>query len=137
MSICRQCSLAVFALTTLACRTELGPPSNAVVGRFGGRGVELVATASKVRVQFLCSFVEYQRPLIPAVDDAFTLPPTLVRSATGNAAVALRGKMNVDGLVFEAIWLWPTGNTGVQQYAVQRDRAPDFSGMACAATRET
>ena len=65
MRVSRQAAIAAFAFAGVACHSDLAPPANAVVGRFGGRGIEIIATASRIRVRFPCSMAEFSRPLIP------------------------------------------------------------------------
>jgi hypothetical protein len=126
--------VASFALV-VSCKGELVAPPNAVLGRFGGHGVELVATANAVRVQWVCNFAQFSRPLVPATDGAFALSPTLIPLGNhgGNAAVAIRGTVSGSQIAFEAVWLTAAGEVSTSHFSVLANAPADFTDFACSA----
>ena len=118
-------------LLIAACSHDVVTPSRAVVGNFGGRGTELIATADSVRVQFVCSFASFRQPIVPDADGSFALSPVLVTTETGSAAIALKGTFSTSSIEFDAVTLSPGGDIRTTHYVVHRDQAGDYSGMGC------
>lgn len=120
-------------LLTVACSGDVVVPPRAVLGIFGGRGTELVATADSVRVQFVCSFASFRQPIIPEADGQFSLAPVLMPTQTGPAAIALKGVINPSRIDFDAVSLSPDGEVRTSHHVVHRDQPGDYSGMGCLA----
>ena len=121
-----------FLLAT-ACSSEVVVPPSTVLGHFGGRGTELIATADSVRVQFVCSFASFRQPIVPEVDGQFSLPPVLMPTSTGPAAIALKGVFTEARIEFDAISLSPEGGVRQSHHVVHRDQPGAYSGMGCLA----
>ena len=132
MTIGRLAVAASLALV-MACNNEAVAPANALVGRFGGRAVELVATGEGVRVQWTCNFAQFAMPLVPSADGTFSFSPTLVPlgNGKGTAAVALRGVVRSTEIEFDAVWLAPSGDVTTSHYVVRANQAGDYSNLAC------
>ena len=126
----RAIGLLSFLLAT-ACSNEAIEPPRTVVGNFGGRGTELIATAESVRVQFVCSFASFREPIVAAPDGEFSLAPVIMPSKTGPAAIALKGVFNPTTIEFDAVTISSTGEVRTTHHIVHRGQAGDYSGMAC------
>lgn len=135
MTVRRFSVVASLALALAACGRETVAPQGTLVGRFGGRAVELVATGEGVRVQFTCNVAQFARPLIPSTDGAFSLSPTLVPlgNGRGTAAVMIRGVTRSTEIEFDAIWLASSGVVTTTHYTVRADQPADHSNLACLA----
>ena len=120
-------------LLTVACSGDVVVPPRAILGNFGGRGTELVATADSVRVQFVCSFASFRQPIIPEGDGHFSLAPVLMPTTTGPAAIALKGVINPSRIEFDAVSLSADGEVRTSHHVVHRDQPGDYSGMGCLA----
>lgn len=120
---------------TIACSGEVIKPPLAVLGNFGGRGTELIATAESVRVQFVCSFASFRQPIIPETDGHFSLAPVLMPTKTGPAAISLKGVINPTRIDFDAVSLSSEGEVRTSHHVVHRDQPGDYSGMGCLATQ--
>lgn len=129
----RRASGLLFLLVIAACSRDVVTPPRAVVGLFGGRGTELIATADSVRVQFVCSFASFHQPIVPEADGSFALSPVLVPTETGAAAIALKGTFSTSSIEFDAVTLSPGGDIRTTHYVVHRDQAGDYTGMGCIA----
>lgn len=122
-------SMPIFLLA--ACSHDVVVPPRAVLGSFGGRGTELIATADSVRVKFVCSFASFQQPIIPESDGHFSLAPVLMPSKSGPAAIALKGVITATTIDFEAVSLASDGEVRQSHHVVHRDQPGDYSGMGC------
>ena len=120
-------------LLIVACSHDVVTPPRAVVGNFGGRGTELIATADSVRVEFVCSFASFHEPIVPETDGSFALSPVLVPTESGSAAIALKGTFTTSLIEFDAVTLSPGGEIRTTHYVVHRDQPGDYSGMGCVA----
>lgn len=120
-------------LLTAACSHDVVTPLRAVVGNFGGRGTELIATADSVRVRFVCSFASFHQPIVPDADGSFALSPVLVQTETGAAAISLKGTFSTATIDFDAVTLSSAGDVRTTHHVVYRDQAGDYSGMGCVA----
>lgn len=129
----RRASGLLAFLLTAACSDDVVTPPRAVVGNFGGRGTELVATADSVRVRFVCSFASFRQPIMPEADGKFSLAPVLVPTETGPAAISLKGTFSTDRIEFDAVTLSSSGDVRTSHHVVYRDQAGDYSGMGCLA----
>lgn len=119
------------ALLVTACSHDVVVPPSAVLGTFGGRGTELIATADSVRVRFVCSFASFQQPIMPGADGQFSLSPVLMPTKTGPAAIALKGVISERRIDFDAVSLSSAGETRTSHHVVHRDQPGDYSGMGC------
>jgi hypothetical protein len=108
-----------------ACAGDPVAPPNAVLGRFGGRGTELVASAEQVRVQFVCSSAVFGQPLVPDANGSFSLAPVLVPTRNGTAALAIKGTVNSGQIEFDAVVLSSTGEVTTTHHVVQSDQPAD------------
>ena len=120
-----------FVLTAAACSAEIVMPPSAVVGIFGGRGAELIATADSVRVEFVCSFASFRQAIVPESDGQFSLAPVLMPTSTGPAAIALKGVFTESRIDFDAVSLSAAGEVRQSHHVVHRDQLGDYSGMGC------
>ena len=125
--------LGLLPLLFAACSQEAVAPPRVIMGTFGGRGTELVATADSVRVQFVCSFASFKEPIVPAEDGHFSLSPVLMPSKTGPAAIALKGVFTASRIDFDAVSLSSDGEVRTTHHVVHRDQKGDYSGMGCLA----
>jgi hypothetical protein len=116
-----------------ACAGDVVAPLSVVVGHFGGRGTELIASADRVRVQFVCGSAVFEQPILPDADGRFALEPVLVPSRHGTVAIAIKGVISSNQIAFDAVALSPSGDVTTTRYVVQLDRPADYSGMACLA----
>ena len=128
----RALGVTPFLLAT-ACAHDVVTPPRAVVGNFGGRGTELIATTDSVRVRFVCSFASFHQPIMPDAEGVFSLSPVLVPTETGPAAISLKGTFSTTRIDFDAVTLSSGGNVRTNHYVVYRDQAGDYSGMGCVA----
>ena len=117
----------------VACAGDATAPSNGVVGRFGGRATELVASVDRVRVQFACGSAVFEQPIITEPDGRFSLAPVLVSTRNGTAALAIKGIVNSDQIAFDAVSLSPAGEVTTSHYVVHLNQTADYSGLACLA----
>ena len=131
--ISRRLAVVASLALVLACSSDAVAPPNALLGRFGGRAVELVATGDGVRVQWSCSFAQFPTPLIPSADGTFSFSPTLVPlgNGKGTAAVALRGVVRSTEIEFDAVWLAPSGDVTTSHYIVRANQVGDYSNLGC------
>jgi len=120
-------------LCCVACGQDPIAPPNAIVGRFGGRATELVASADRVRVQFVCGFAVFRQPLVPDAEGHFNLAPVLVQSSHGTTALALKGVATSTQIAFDAVALSSSGEVTTTHHVVQFDQPADYSGLACLA----
>ena len=127
----RRIAVLASMLLTTACARDPITPTNVVVGRFGGRGTELIASADRVRVQFVCGFAEYGNPILREPDGRFSLGPVLVASRTGTAALAIKGVVSADEIAFDAVVLSSSGEVTTTHHVVRLDQPADYSGLAC------
>jgi hypothetical protein len=118
-------------LFAAACSHEVVVPPRAILGAFGGRGTELIATADSVRVQFVCSFASFRQPIVPEADGHFSLSPVLMPAKTGPAAIALKGVFAEDRIEFDAVSLSSNGEVRTVHYLVHLNQPGDYSGMGC------
>lgn len=118
-------------LVTAACSNEVITPPSTVLGIFGGRGTELIATAESVRVEFVCSFASFRQPIIPESDGRFSLAPVLMPTSTGPAAIALKGTFTDTRIDFDAVSLSADGEVRESHHVVHRGQPGDYSGMGC------
>lgn len=125
--------LTVFV--TAACSSEVITPPSAVVGTFGGRGTELIASAESVRVNFVCSFASFRQPIMPEPDGHFSLAPVLMPTSSGPAAIALKGTFSESRIDFDAVSLSANGEIRESRHVVHRDQPGDYSGMGCLTSR--
>ena len=116
---------------TAACSRDIVVPPSAIVGVFGGRGTELIATADSVRVKFVCSFASFRQPILPEADGKFSLAPVLMPTNTGPAAIALKGVLTESRIEFDAVSLSASGEVRESHHVVHRDQPGDYSGMGC------
>ena len=116
-----------------ACARDAVAPPSAVLGRFGGRGTALVASADRVRVEFVCSFAVFEQPILPGADGRFALAPVLVPARDGTAALAIKGVISAGQIAFDAVALSSSGDVTTSHFVVQLDKPADYSGMACLA----
>ena len=117
-----------------ACSRDIVVPPRAIVGIFGGRGTELIATADSVRVKFVCSFASFRQPILPESDGRFSLAPVLMPTSTGPAAIALKGVFTESRIEFDAVSLSAAGEVRESHHVVHRDQPGDYSGMGCLAS---
>lgn len=129
----RRVAILLSLLLTAACARDTIAPTSVVVGRFGGRGTELIASADRVRVQFACGFAEYETPILPEPDGRFSLGPVLVPTRTGTAALAIKGVVSADEIAFDAVVLSSSGQVTTTHHVVHLDQPADYSGLACLA----
>jgi hypothetical protein len=131
----RKLGLVFLLALGTACGGDAVAPQNLLVGRFGGRGVDLISTGGSVRVQWVCNFARFAQSLIPAPDGSFSLSPTLVPlgNGQGSAAVTLHGIVTANVIDFEAVWLGPLGTVTRFQYSARENQSADFSDLACPA----
>lgn len=129
----RRAAVLSSLLLGAACAGDAAAPLSVVVGRFGGRGTELIASADRVRVQFVCGFADFEQPILPESDGRFALAPVLVPSRNGTVALAIKGVISSDQIAFDAVALAASGEVTTTRYVVQLDRPADYSGMACLA----
>ena len=129
----RRTAVLASLLLTAACAGDTIAPTTVVVGRFGGRGTELVASADHVRVQFACGFAEYDTPIVPEPDGRFSLGPVLVPTRTGTGALAIKGVVSADEIEFDAVVLSSSGQVTSTHHVVHLDQPADYSGLACLA----
>ncbi len=122
-----------FVVLLSACSHDAVVPPRAILGKFGGRGTELVATADSVRVQFVCSFARFQQPIVPEADGSFSLSPVLMPSRTGPTAIALKGVFTTSRIDFDAVSLSSSGEVRTNHFVVHLNQPGDYSGMACVA----
>jgi hypothetical protein len=120
---------------TAACSRDIVVPPRAIVGSFGGRGTELIATTDSVRVKFVCSFASFRQPILPESDGHFSLAPVLMPTSTGPAAIALKGMFTESRIEFDAVSLSSSGEVRESHHVVHRDQAADYSGMGCLASQ--
>jgi hypothetical protein len=120
-------------LLSVACSRDPVEPPNAVLGSFGGRGTELVASADSVRVRFVCGVAVFGQPILPEADGRFALAPVLVPARNGTAALAIKGVVSSGQIAFDAVALSSSGEVTTTHHVVQLDRPADYSGMACLA----
>lgn len=125
--------LGCLPLLLTACSRDAMRPPQMVLGMFGGRGTELVATADSVRVRFVCSFASFREPIIPEADGHFSLAPVLMPSKAGPAAIALKGVFSSSRIEFDAVSLSAEGEVRNSHHIVHRDQPGDYSGMGCLA----
>lgn len=130
----RQLAYLPFILTA-ACSHDLVVPPRAIVGTFGGRGTELIATTDSVRVKFVCSFASFRQPIQPEPDGRFSLAPVLMPTTTGSAAIALKGVFTEERIEFDAVSLSSSGEVRESHHVVHRDQPGDYSGMGCLASQ--
>lgn len=119
------------AFVTAACSNEVTTPPSAVLGLFGGRGTELIASAESVRVNFVCSFASFRQPIVPEADGQFSLAPVLMPTSSGPAAIALKGTFSEARIEFDAVSLSSLGEVRESHHIVHRGQPGDFSGMGC------
>jgi hypothetical protein len=119
---------------TAACSRDIVVPPRAIVGTFGGRGTELIATVDSVRVKFVCSFASFRQPILPESDGHFSLAPVLMPTSTGPAAIALKGVLTEAQIEFDAVSLSSSGEVRQSHHVVHRDQPADYSGMGCLAS---
>lgn len=122
------CSSLLF---TVACGQDPIAPPNAIVGRFGGRATEIVASADRVRVQFVCGFAVFPQPLVPDAEGRFNLAPVLVQSSQGTTALALKGVANSTQIAFDAVALSSSGQVTTTHHVVRFDQPADYSRLTC------
>jgi hypothetical protein len=118
-------------LVIVACANEVVTPPSAVLGSFGGRGTELIASAESVRVNFVCSFASFRQPIMPESDGRFSLAPVLMPTSSGPAAIALKGTFSDSRIEFDAVSLSAAGDIRESHHIVHRDQPGDYSGMGC------
>jgi hypothetical protein len=116
---------------TAACSRDIVVPPRAIMGTFGGRGTELIATTDSVRVKFVCSFASFRQPIVPEPDGKFSLAPVLRPTSTGPAAIAIKGVFTETRIDFEAVSLSSSGEVRQSTHVVHRDQPGDYSGMGC------
>ena len=129
----RRTAVLLSLLLSAACARDAVAPPNAVIGRFGGRGTELLASADRVRVQFVCSFAVFGQPILPDADGQFTLAPVVVPTRSGPTALAIKGVISPGGIAFDAVALSSSSEVTTTHHVVQLDQPADYSGMACLA----
>lgn len=129
----RRAAALLSLLLSAACARDAVAPPTAVLGRFGGRGTELVASADRVRVNFVCSFAVFRQPILPEADGRFSLAPVIVASRNGTAALAIKGVISAGQIAFEAVVLSSSGDVTTSHHVVQLDQPADYSGLACLA----
>jgi hypothetical protein len=133
--MCRRLLRYLLFILTAACSRDIVLPPSAIVGIFGGRGTELVATADSVRVKFVCSFASFRQPIVPDADGKFSLAPVLMPTSTGPAAIAIKGVFTETRIDFEAVSLSSSGEVRQSTHIVHRDQPGDYSGMGCLASQ--
>lgn len=116
-----------------ACAGDAAAPLSVVVGRFGGRGSELVASADRVHAQFVCGGADFEQPILPESDGRFALAPVLVPSRNGTVALAIKGVISANQIAFDAVALSASGDVTTTRYVVELDRPADYTGMTCLA----
>ena len=129
----RRTALLASLVLSAACAGDANAPSTTVVGRFGGRATELVASADRVRVQFVCGSAIFGQPIVPEADGQFSLAPVLVSSRTGPAALAIKGVVSTGQIAFDAVALSSSGEVTTTHHVVHLNQAADYSGLACLA----
>jgi hypothetical protein len=125
--------LAALLLYNACARDAVAPP-NAVLGSFGGRGTELVASADRVRVRFVCGAATYGEPILPDAEGRFALAPVLVPARNGTAALAIKGVITSGQIAFDAVTLSASGEVATSHHVVLLNQEADYSGLACLAS---
>ena len=125
--------LAALLLGTSCARDVVAPP-DAVLGHFGGRGTELVASADRVQVRFVCGSATYGQPIVPDAEGQFALAPVLVPAREGTAALAIKGVITSGQIAFDAVALSPTGEVTTSHHVVTLNQEADYTGLACPAS---
>lgn len=129
----RRATVLLSLLLSAACARDTVAPPNVVIGRFGGRGTELLASTDRVRVQFVCSFAVFEQPILPEADGKFSLAPVVVQTPSGPTALAIKGVINSGEIAFDAVALSSSSEVTTTHHVVQLDQPADYSGMACLA----
>jgi hypothetical protein len=129
----RRAAVLSALLLAAACARDAVAPPHAVLGRFGGRGTELVASADRVRVQFVCGSAVFGQPILPEADGRFALAPVLVPARIGTTALAIKGVVSSDQIAFDAVALSSSGEVTTSHHVVHLDQPADYSGLACLA----
>jgi hypothetical protein len=132
----RRPAVLLWLLVSTACARDTLAPPNTVLGRFGGRATELVATTESVRVQFVCGVAVFRQPLVPGDDGHFVLSPMLISTRFGTAALAIKGVVSSNQIAFDAVSLSAAGDVTTSRHVVMLNEAADYSGLACSADGE-
>jgi hypothetical protein len=132
-AMCRRAAVLLSLLLGAACAGDAVAPLSVVVGHFGGRGTELIASADRVRAQFVCGSADFDQPILPEANGRFALAPVLVPSRNGTVALAIKGVISSNQIAFDAVALSASGDVTTTRYVVELDRPADYSGMACLA----
>lgn len=129
----RRRAVLLSLLLSAACARDAVAPPNVVIGRFGGRGTELIASADRVRVQFVCSFAVFAQPILPEANGQFSLAPVVVPTPSGPTALSIKGVITSGKIAFDAVALSSSSKVTTTHHVVQLDQPADYSGMACLA----
>lgn len=122
--------VAFLSLAALSCHSDgfLGP-GDAILGKWGGAGVGMLASPTEVTVSFACSGVYIDRPVKVRSDGSFS-----AQGVHGGWWVP-RVSVSVEGRVLPAniieLRLGPPLSTS---HVLLRNVEPDFGGLVCLAS---
>ena len=134
----RRWSVALSILTAAACSASPPTaPAGAVLARFGGAGAALVGTTREVQFSTVCGTYRFPQALVPDANTGkFALGPILVPGGgSAQSALVLRGTVASGRLDLEVRYLTPAGEAGGTRFTLAQDQSPDYSNVACAASR--
>ena len=118
------------AFLGVACTSDTtAPPTNALVGTWGGAGLLLTANHSSVHAQFDCDDAEFPGPLSLNAAREFVLPGTTSR-VNSSVQIGAQGTSANDTITIDVIRWYPGGNNS-QQFTVVRDK-PAIMTAFCA-----
>ncbi len=127
----------VIAASLAACADQEPPtaPPGAILGRFGGSGAAVVATATETRLEWICGVVRFPNPIVPDLLGYFGVGPILLRDRSGRSyAMSLSGSVSgVNGDVLEVRQraLRSAGEPWSLRYTLTRDQPTNYNNWVC------
>lgn len=124
-------SLSLITWVVLAGCTTAPAPEGTLLGRFGGPGAEINASADRLEVRYRCEMFRAAGPIQLDADGRFAAQ---LKAHPENPSLSATMTARLDGaaIVFEMFTVYPTVQT-TAQFTVRRGVAPDYRIFSCRA----